>query len=51
MHTALKDLGLGHLWVIYPGKDSYPLADRLSVLSITEVPALVNQFQTGGIFP
>ena len=50
MHTALKDLRLDHLWVIYPGKESYPLADRLSVLPITEVPALVSKFQAGGSF-
>ena len=45
MHTALKDLRLDHLWVIYPGKESYPLADRLSVLPITEVPTLTVKLQ------
>lgn len=47
MHTALKDLRLDHLWVIYPGTESYPLADRLTVLPIAEVPSLVSKLQAG----
>jgi len=40
MHTALSDLGLDHLWVVYPGTETYPLSDRLTVLPIASVPAL-----------
>ncbi|WP_457575652.1 ATP-binding protein [Desulfomarina sp.] len=37
MHIAINDLGLSHLYVIYPGKDSYPVADNISVVSLDEV--------------
>lgn len=46
MHTALKDLRLDHLWVVYPGTECYPLADRLSVLPITGLPALAAKLQS-----
>jgi len=46
MHTALKDLGLDHLWVVYPGTETYPLADRLTVLPITALPALTTKIQS-----
>jgi predicted AAA+ superfamily ATPase len=45
MHTALSDLGLDHLWVIYPGTESYPLGERLTALPITAVPALAKKLQ------
>ena len=35
MTTALQDLNLDHLWVIYPGKESYPIDKRITVLSIS----------------
>lgn len=31
MRSALGDLGLEHLWVIYPGSESYSLGNRVSV--------------------
>jgi len=46
MHTALQDLGLDHLWVVYPGTESYRLADRLTVIPITSVPELANKLQS-----
>jgi predicted AAA+ superfamily ATPase len=46
MHTSLKDLALEHLWVVYPGSDSYTLADRMSAIPITAVPELVAQIQS-----
>ena len=51
MHTALKDLGLDHLWVVYPGTESYPLADRLTVLPITALPALTIKLQSPAFHP
>ena len=36
MHIALADLGLSHLYVIYPGKESYPVAENISVVSLAE---------------
>ncbi|MCX7706741.1 MAG: hypothetical protein N2204_01865 [Anaerolineae bacterium] len=29
-HVALHDLGLEHLWIVYPGGQEYPLDERLS---------------------
>ena len=40
MRVALNDLELEHLWVVYPGKEAYPLDDRISVLPIADIPKL-----------
>ena len=40
MRVALNDLELEHLWVVYPGKQAYPLDDRISVLPVADIPAL-----------
>lgn len=40
MRTALRDLGLEHIWVIYPGDESYALDDHITVLPIRDVPDL-----------
>lgn len=37
MHNALDDLDLDHLVVICPGARAYPLADRVTVLSLTQI--------------
>ena len=37
MHIALDDLGLEHLWVVYPGNIRYSLADRMTALPLAEV--------------
>ena len=37
MRVALEDLGLSHLWIIYPGEEAYPLDDRISVLPMSRV--------------
>ena len=34
MHIVIGDLGLEHLWVVYPGDLEYPLADRISALPL-----------------
>ncbi|MBI5632807.1 MAG: ATP-binding protein [Nitrospirae bacterium] len=43
MHTAIQDLGLEHLWVIYPGHQEYPLDDNISVIPIDSLPRIVNR--------
>lgn len=40
MRIALADLGLEHLWIVYPGSDGYELDDRISVLPLREIPDL-----------
>lgn len=37
MHIALADLQLQHLWVVYPGRQRYPLADRITAIPLHEV--------------
>jgi hypothetical protein len=37
MTSALGDLDLAHLWVLYPGERAYPLAPSVSALPIAEV--------------
>lgn len=38
MRIAIEDLQLKHLFVVYPGKESFPLDDKISALSITDFP-------------
>jgi hypothetical protein len=47
MHAALNDLGLDHLWVVYPGSEEFPLAERMSALPITELPEFVRNLNAG----
>ena len=37
MHVAIEDLGLGHLWVIYPGDLEYPLTDTITALPLKNI--------------
>ena len=37
MRIALEDLSLDHLVIIYPGVRAYPLADRVTILLLTQV--------------
>ena len=36
MTTVIKDLDLEHLWVVYPGKKTYRLSDKITALSLVE---------------
>lgn len=38
MRSAIKDLQLQHLFIVYPGEQSYPLDERISALSIGDLP-------------
>lgn len=40
MRSALTELSLAHLWVIYPGKDNYPLDKHISVVSIHQLSSI-----------
>ncbi len=39
LHVALVDLKLDRAWIVYPGKDSYPVHERVQVCSLAEVTA------------
>ncbi len=47
MHTAIADLGLAHLWVIYPGTARYRLDDKITVVPAREIPTLVAGLKAG----
>ena len=44
MHVAIEDLGLEHLWVIYPGDQKYALDRKITAISLEEILQLA---QTG----
>jgi len=37
MQSALAELSLAHLWVVYPGTESYRLAKNVSVIGLTDL--------------
>lgn len=37
MQSALKDLALEHLWVVYPGSRQYRMADRITALPLSSI--------------
>ena len=41
MHSALEELSLAHLWVIYPGEQAYQLSRSISVLPIHQLSRFV----------
>jgi predicted AAA+ superfamily ATPase len=48
MHIAIEDLGLEHLWVIYPGHQEYDLTERISVVPVDSVPRLADTIGASG---
>lgn len=40
MRSALADLSLDHLWVIYPGDETYSLDERITALPVEAVPSI-----------
>ncbi len=42
MQTSVKDLHLARLWIIYPGKSSYALAENIRVLPLSDVGIIWN---------
>ena len=37
MHVVVEDLGLEHLWVLYPGDREYPLTDTITALPLKKI--------------
>lgn len=37
MRTALHDLALDYLWVVYPGKESYPVDEKITVWPLSKL--------------
>ncbi|MFH1714916.1 MAG: ATP-binding protein [Elusimicrobiota bacterium] len=42
MHSAFNDLKLEHLWVVYPGEETYKLDKNITVISIKHLEAISN---------
>lgn len=42
IQAAMKDLELAGLWVVYPGKSSYALAENVRVLPLSEIGSTWN---------
>jgi predicted AAA+ superfamily ATPase len=40
MHVAIDDLKLDHLWIIYPGKETYPVGKKISVLPLKNLSSI-----------
>ena len=47
MRTAIADLKLEHLWIVYPGPECYRLDQSISVVSIEQVTELVDRLKAG----
>ena len=37
MHIALQDLGLHHLWVVYPGRQQYELHEKITAIPLEKI--------------
>ncbi len=47
MRVALGDLGLDHLWVVYPGNEAYVVDGRISVVPVAEAGRLAAALRDG----
>ena len=45
MRTALADLNLAHLWVVYPGTERYALDEKITVIPASEIPVLAEELK------
>ena len=41
MHVVISDLKLDHLFVVYPGGNRYPLADKIEVLPLKDLDSQI----------
>lgn len=46
MHSALEDLSLTHLWVVYPGVVRYPAHEKITMLPLAEIALLPHEIET-----
>ena len=37
LHIALEDLKLERAWIVYPGKESYPVAEKVRVCPLADL--------------
>jgi hypothetical protein len=41
MRIAQADLSLDHLWIVYPGKESYPVDEKISVIPLGQIESML----------
>jgi len=46
MHIAIEDLGLEHLWIVYPGDQKYGLDDKITVIPLEDITQLAETGMT-----
>jgi predicted AAA+ superfamily ATPase len=46
MHSALADLSLDHLWVVYPGTLRYPAHEKITLLPLSEIARLTQELES-----
>jgi uncharacterized protein len=51
MTAAIKDLTLEHLWIVYPGKESYPIDPIITVTSIKDLDKIFHENEPTKITP
>jgi predicted AAA+ superfamily ATPase len=44
MHTVIRDLDLRKLWVVYPGREEYPLDEKIVVIPLSKVIKISSHF-------
>jgi len=47
MHTAMADLSLEHLWIVYPGAERYALDKHITALPATQLAAVAHRIEKG----
>lgn len=40
MHISIQDLQLEHLWIVYPGTESYDLSEKITAIPLSEVRSI-----------
>ena len=46
MHIAIEDLGLEHLWLIYPGDQTYALDVKITAIPLQAIFHLAETMKT-----
>jgi uncharacterized protein len=45
MRTAVSELFLQHLWIVYPGNEIYPVAQNITVVPLKNLEAIQEQLK------
>lgn len=48
MHTAIAELHLDHLWIVYPGEHEYPVDKRITVWPLAKIAHLSDAIERTG---